>query len=59
MKSNLNLVLRAAAMATLTVGTLSAGLTVTTYTVAKANEMVFDSAAVNSNRQKPGQRVCL
>lgn len=44
-KSAISLVARAAAFATLTIGTLAAGLTVTTYTVAKANELMFEQPA--------------
>lgn len=42
LKSSITLLGRAAAIATLTIGTMAAGLTLTTYTVAKANEMMFD-----------------
>ncbi len=55
-KTTLALVGRAAAVATLTVGTLAAGLTVTTYTVAKANEMMFDKPVTKLEAK---QSVCV
>ncbi len=44
-KSVLSLTAKAAVVATLTTGTMAAGLTVTTYTMAKANEMMFERPA--------------
>ncbi|MFK7957855.1 MAG: hypothetical protein AB8B96_17280 [Lysobacterales bacterium] len=52
-KTTLALVGRAAAVATLTVGTLAAGLTVTTYTVAKANEMMFEQPVTTLKVKQP------
>ena len=44
LKQKVQLVARAAAFATIAIGGLSAGLSITTYTVAKANDMVFPGA---------------
>ncbi len=55
-KSRLLLLLRAATVATLTVGSLAAGLTVTTYTVAKANDLMFPQPVTALVAK---QRVCV
>lgn len=58
LKQKALLVARAGAFAMVAIGGLSIGLTITTYTVAKANDLVFADVAAAQSAPRTDKLIC-